>query len=95
MNRIQLCVAQSLVLATLVTVFGASCARTRFTPQGEQNEEVHACSDDTDCEEGYICVFDECIPVEEYNCKGDQAPIVKLDPPNVEFGNVIFGSRFS
>ena len=91
MKRIQMYAARSLVLIAITVAFSTNCARTRFAPEDDVPETTNTCSDDTDCEEGYICVFGECIPIEEYNCKGDQLPLVQLEPTAVEFGNVVLG----
>ena len=78
-------------LAALMSATG--CSRTRLSPGGEYSDVVEGCSTDDDCEDGFICVFGECIPIEEFNCRGGEEPLLELSPPNIEFGEVPFGQN--
>jgi len=50
-----------------------------------------ACQGDDDCREGELCVFGECTPDTEFECRAGQAPILDINPPEMDFGAVSVG----
>ncbi len=50
------------------------------------------CEDSGDCREDELCVFDECVPADQFACTGDQAPLLSLSPLDIEFGEVALGN---
>ncbi len=80
-----------LLVILSVAWMSEGCARTRFAPDGEAPPGPGGCGDQSECEVGFLCVYDECVPIEQFNCKPDQLPVVMMTPASVEFGEVVMG----
>ena len=81
-----------LVIAVFAVFCGSSCSRKRLQTVGKDLNPVDtSCATDDECPAGHICVFNECVPVAEYDCRGDQTPLVEVSPLQVDFGEVALG----
>ncbi len=76
----------------ILSTFSAACSDKRLSAVNRPIEEQGPCTSDEECEEGFICVLGECIPVEDFNCLGDNAARLVLDQTSIEFGEVALGN---
>lgn len=80
----------------LTLVFSATllnaCGDKRLAPSNRTVEEIGPCTSDEDCGEGYICVLGECLPIEDFDCLGNDSARILVEPSSVDFGEVALGN---
>ena len=50
------------------------------------------CDEDSPCPTDELCVFGECVPADEFACTEGQAPLIGVDPLDIDFGEVAIGN---
>ncbi|MEE2960475.1 MAG: choice-of-anchor D domain-containing protein [Myxococcota bacterium] len=74
------------------TLVVQGCGEKRLTAINIPTNGVQECQEDSDCPDGLICVNSECVEVEHFDCKGDDLPIISVDPSELDFGEVIIAT---
>ena len=85
-------VARRLCLLALFATAIVGCGDKRLAPSNVPVEEVGPCVTDEDCGDGYICVLGECVPVEDFDCLGNDSARIVVDPTSLDFGEVSLGN---